>query len=410
MRAPNLLVLNEGEDLADQVERATAILRPRPVVLRCPDLGSLDAILEGRQVDVVIAGPSIGDDQGLRELRRVRTQLHATLVLAFDRWRTGSLRETIRTGALDILRLPAKDDAIADVVAEAIEQAFEQERGDGRDPRGTHTADPPSGTVHAVVSATGGCGKTFFATNLAYHLRCRLQKPTCMVDLDLQFGELSTALRLKPRYTIADLVNPDDGSGDDQLHRLDDYLAVHDTGIRVLAAPTEPAEADAVEGVDVARVIEAARGRFDHVVIDTPASLSEAVLVALEHADRIFAIATLDLPSIRNLAVLLHTFEQLKVPAERVELVLNKVEPDVGIDIGQITRYFPQGFSIVVPYAREVNRSLNMGMPMLAYAPRADVSKVLGEALGRGLSGPGETAEAAAGAGRRLFGRRKRSA
>jgi Flp pilus assembly CpaE family ATPase len=69
--------------------------------------------------------------------------------------------------------------------------------------------------------------------------------------------------------------------------------------------------------------------------------------------------------------------KRLKVPAERVKLVLNKVEPDVGMDVAQITRYFPQGFSVVVPYGREANRALNMGMPLLAFAPRSDVSRAL---------------------------------
>lgn len=408
MRAPKLLVLNASEDLADQVERATAVLRPRPSVARCSDLASLPAALQASPgIDLLIAGPSVGDEEGLRALRRLRGRMaNAGLVLAFDRWRSGSLRETIRTGALDILRLPVKDT----VLAEAIEQALELQRRDELEGGDSNTPAGGSGTVYAVVSATGGCGKTFFAMNLAYHLQTKLQRPTCMIDLDLQFGELSAALRLKPRYTITDIVNGDEILGDDQGRRLHEYLALHDTGIRLLPAPNEPADADAIGAADIGRVLEAARARFDHVVIDTPASLSEAVLVALEHADRIFAIATLDLPSIRNLGVLLNTFSQLKVPSDRVELVLNKVEPDVGIDISQVTRYFPQGFSIVIPYAREVNRSLNMGMPMLAYAPRAEVSKVLSDALGSTLPGGPAASVDAPVAGRWLFGRRKRPA
>ncbi len=134
-------------------------------------------------------------------------------------------------------------------------------------------------------------------------------------------------------------------------------------------------------------MIEAARRKFDYVVIDTPPALSEAVLVALEYADRVFALATLDLPSVRNLGLLLETMQQLKVPADRVKLILNKVEPDVGMDVPQVTRYFPQGFEMVIPYARDVNRSLNMGMPVLASAPHSDVSKVLGAALATVLPG-----------------------
>jgi len=98
------------------------------------------------------------------------------------------------------------------------------------------------------------------------------------------------------------------------------------------------------------------------------------------------------------------------VPTERVKLLLNKVEPDVGIDVAGVSQYFPQGFSMVIPYGREVNRSLNMGQPVLVYAPRGEVSKALAAGLGRTL-GPGRTggdgAEAEHGSTlRRWFGRR----
>jgi MinD-like ATPase involved in chromosome partitioning or flagellar assembly len=78
---------------------------------------------------------------------------------------------------------------------------------------------------------------------------------------------------------------------------------------------------------------------------------------------------------------MLTTLKKLKVPSERVRLLLNKVEPDVGIDVARVEQYFPQGFSMVIPYGREVNRSLNMGQPVLAYAPRGEVSKALAAGL-----------------------------
>jgi pilus assembly protein CpaE len=375
MPVPRLLVLDAGEELAAQVERATASLRPRPEVVGCEGFESFDRLLAERgPFDLLIAGPTVVTGDGLAELRRRRAQMAETsLVLAFARWRSSILRETVRTGALDILRLPVTDGAIADVVEQALETRGERHAGT-TERRGAQRRE---GAVIAVVSATGGCGKTFFSTNLAYYLQSRMGKQTCLIDLDLQFGELSTALRLRPRYTIVDLLSGGDGDGDDLGGRLGEHLARHDTGIQVLAAPEEPADADAVDTTDVARVIEAARARFDYVIVDTPATLSEAVLVALEHAGQVFALATLDLPSVRNLGVLLNTFSQLKIPSKRVHLVLNKVERNVGIDIPQVTKYFPQGFSIVVPYGREVNRSLNMGMPMLAFAPRSEVARVL---------------------------------
>ena len=376
MRNHRLLVLDGTEDLAAQVKEVASALRPRPEVVWCDDFPVAEKVIaETGAFDVIIAGPGASKDSGLQELRRLCSQTPGTkLVLAVDRFRSNSLRDTVRTGALDILRLPVSDDDLL----EAIEQAIEMVRtAPVLVPAGP--AGPPDGrgTVIAVVSASGGCGKTFFATNLAYHLQSRLAKRTCLVDLDLQFGELATALRLKPKHTITDLMAQEETDDEDLARRFEQYLEHHESGISLLAGPEEPAEADDIDGHDVLRVIEAARSRFDYVIIDTPASVSEAVMVALEQADQIFALATLDLPSVRNLGVMLATLKKLKVPSERVTLLLNKVEPDVGIDVARVEQYFPQGFAMTIPYGREVNRSLNMGQPVLAYAPRGDVSKAL---------------------------------
>src|SRR3546814_11654699 len=82
------------------------------------------------------------------------------------------------------------------------------------------TTDGP-GTVYTISSATGGCGKTFYATNLAYFLTRFTQKRVCIVDLDLQFGEVSTALRLRPKYTIFDALQREDTAENDLPAHID---------------------------------------------------------------------------------------------------------------------------------------------------------------------------------------------
>jgi hypothetical protein len=65
------------------------------------------------------------------------------------------------------------------------------------------------------------------------------------------------------------------------------------------------------------------------------------------------------------------------VPTENVRLILNKAESDVGIDIEQVTKLFPQGFESVLPYAKEVSRSINLGMPVMAASPTAEISSLM---------------------------------
>jgi len=203
----------------------------------------------------------------------------------------------------------------------------------------------------------------------------------CIVDLDLQFGEVSTALRLRPRFTIFDALQRDEENESELADHIEEYMVKHDTGIYLLPAPKDPSEADRISPPDVTRIIEAIRSRFDYVIVDTPAALTEIVLAAFDLSDELFTLATLDLPSVRNMGVFLNTLDKLKIPSDHVQLILNKAEKDVGIDIEQITKLFPQGFMSVLPYAREVSKSINVGMPVLGFSPNSEVSRRLADGL-----------------------------
>ncbi|HEV7887441.1 MAG TPA: AAA family ATPase [Acidimicrobiales bacterium] len=343
------------------------------------EVAVVDALVVARdagQYDVLVAGPGLDTRAGLKALGQMQEADPAvSIVLAFDRRPRVSLTSVVRAGAVDLL---TTETSTATAVA-ALERAVRI--AEGRRAAGGGTRPTSKGTVITVASASGGCGKTFFAVNAAYHLMRATGGRACIVDLDLQFGEVSTALRLAPELTLFD-AHERDTAGEARLEdHLDDYLVRHDTGVHVLPAPRDPSEADRVDPQDVLRIIEAARSRFDYVVVDTPAALSEVVLAALDVSELLYVMTTLDVPSVRNLGVFLSTLARLKVPSESIRLVMNKAESGVGMQVDEVARLFPGGFNAVLPYASVVSRSLNQGTPVLASFPTAEVSRKLAAAL-----------------------------
>jgi pilus assembly protein CpaE len=196
-----------------------------------------------------------------------------------------------------------------------------------------------------------------------------------LVDLDLQFGEITTSLRLQPSYTIADVLGQEQDEEIDLTTHIEDYLVQYEDRFWALPAPKEPSQADRITPVEVAKVLDALRTRFDYIVVDTPTALAETVLAAFDLSEHLFVMTTLDLPSVRNLGLFLQTLQKLRISSDNVSLVMNKVEKDIGIDVEQITKLFPQGFRSTLPYAKEVSRSVNMGKPILGANPESDISK-----------------------------------
>ena len=123
------------------------------------------------------------------------------------------------------------------------------------------------GKVITVFSTKGGAGTSMLATSLAVSLTQRSSGPVCLIDADLQFGDAAVMLKLTPRHTIVDAVAALDRIDPNFLGQL---LMTHEpSGLRVLAAPLEPAFADRIGASDMVQIVEMLRTFCSVVVIDT---------------------------------------------------------------------------------------------------------------------------------------------
>src|SRR5205823_1495291 len=125
VHSPKILVLDRGEELVQQVQRAAHQVRPRPEVVSCTRLGSVgDLLANDGPFDVLVAGPSLGTRSGLQRLGLIRDELPGmSVVLAFSRRPDGSLREIVRAGAIDLLQLPVDDKELIESLDRAVELA-----------------------------------------------------------------------------------------------------------------------------------------------------------------------------------------------------------------------------------------------------------------------------------------------
>jgi pilus assembly protein CpaE len=395
-----ILVADRSETLANTVQHAAGVMHHPVEIVTCSRVAEVpEMVTQAGPFDVLLAGSSLMSRAGLARIAAIHDADPAMSVLLVAAGHADvHLADVVRTGAMDLLTSPVRPATLAD----SLERAIERRRLLFPVASGTVPASV-DGATFTVASATGGCGKTFYATNLAYFLAHHTRGRVCIADFDLQFGEVSTALRLRPKYTSFDLVERLDDDALDE--HIEEYLVPHESGVSVLAAPKDPSEADRFSPHEVTRILDALRRRFDYVVVDTPAQLSEIVLAAFDRSDTLLTLATLDLPSVRNMGVFLTTLQRLKIPSENVRLILNKEESNVGIEVDQVEKLFAQGFSSVLPYSREVSRSINLGMPVLAASPGADISRKL--ALGMTpLLPAGIEVASAADEPRRAFGPR----
>jgi pilus assembly protein CpaE len=351
-----------------------------------------DEVREQGPFDILVAGPVFDSHAGMSRLANLRaTSAVPAVVLALGPKPRASLADIVRTGAVELVEYPTSKRQLSNALQRAFDIADVSQSGSGAPMpvvsdtgvvERSHFAE-----VFTVASSSGGCGKTFYATNLACFLAAQTGQRVCLVDLDLQFGEVSTALHLRPRFTISDLLSREPVDEDDLDEHVEEYLEEHELGFSVLAAPFSPADADMIAPKDVYKVMGALRRHFDYIVVDTPAQLSEIVLAAFDHSTHVLCMVTLDLPSIRNMRVFLTTLEKLKINSDAIGVVLNKVEDDIGIDIGDVQEVLDNKIISVLPYSREVMKSINKGRPALVSAAGSDIGKKLATGMQQFLTG-----------------------
>jgi pilus assembly protein CpaE len=337
----------------------------------------LEEVQEQGPFDVLVAGPVFDSHAGMARLAQVRNAGSVpAIVLALGPKPRASMSDIVRTGSVELVEYPTSKRQLSTALQRAFDLADRTSEVGTVVPVVAHSVAierSQFAEVFTVASSSGGCGKTFYATNLACYLASQTGQRVCLVDLDLQFGEVSTALHLRPRFTISDLLAREPVDEDDLDEHIEEYLLEHDLGFSVLAAPFSPAEADMIAPKDVYKVMGALRKRFDYVVVDTPAQLSEVVLAAFDHSTKVLCMVTLDLPSIRNMRVFLSTLEKLRINSDSIGVVLNKVEDDVGIKIQDVQDVLDNKIVSILPYSREVSRSINKGRPALVSAANSDI-------------------------------------
>ncbi len=204
----------------------------------------LEPYLNG-EVVALILGPSCANDGSLSSVERMLTaHREVGAILIAEELTTNLLQQALRAGVKDVLASPADDtqinEAISRVVSGLSSAGASASSGPTND---TYFEDDGEvGQVITVFSTKGGAGKSVIATNLGVALAQRSEKPVCLIDADLQFGDIAVMLKLSPQHTIVDAVS--------SLDRLDaslmqNLLVTHESsGLLILPAPLEPAFAD----------------------------------------------------------------------------------------------------------------------------------------------------------------------
>jgi pilus assembly protein CpaE len=300
------------------------------------------------------------------EIAAIREHTQAPIVLLASGEASALLEEALDADVADVLLLPQ----LTENVVFAIRKASHSGR------RGKEGRAPGNGRVITVFSPKGGTGKTVMATNLSACFAKNAGKRTLLLDLDLQFGDAAIMLGIEPEKTIQDLVT---APGELDPEKLAGYTTRHSSGLDVLPAPIRPEDAELVTEAKLARLMEVAKESYDVIVVDTSPFFHGPMLATLDQTEDLLLVCGLDVPTIKNVRLSLQTLQLLSFPVERVRVVLNRANSNVGMKKGEVEAALESKIRFEVPSDRAVPLAVNRSNPAVLSDPKSDFGRAVRE-------------------------------
>ncbi len=345
--------------------------------------------LKNNNVDLLLLSLEFADPEELLELVYEITgdfpQLEI-LILSQGMESNQLARRLLRAGAFDYIEQPFSEEELVAAVREIVEISRRRQKklSEIVSGPGYGAKRQQIGKIISVFSTKGGVGRSLLAVNLACALRKLTESRVILVDLDLQFGDDAILMDMKPTTMIDTLARDCKQEEYINFDLVDDYIYTHEsTGVDLLAAPSRPEQAEYVEADDVVKILEVLERHYDYVVIDTSTHISEPVMVAMEKADIILLLLTLELPTIKNGRLMLELMDNLGLSKQNVRIVMNRDVPDSELQVEEVEEALGKEIIGCLPsQGNVVMPSIDMGNPVVDSHPESQFSKQLFD-LGR---------------------------
>jgi pilus assembly protein CpaE len=340
-----------------------------------------EQLVDGELPEVLLVGPIAPPQEVFSLAARLDVQCPGISVVLLTDPAPQTWQEAMRAGVRDLLA-PTAD---AGEIRAAVERAGSAAAGRRRVLRPVEETARYTGRVITVASPKGGVGKTTVSTNLAIGLTAAAPQSTVLVDLDVQFGDVASALGLTPEYALPDVAH---GPAAEDTMVLKTFLTQHPSGLYAVCGAESPAAGDTVTGADVTRLLASLAREFRYVVVDTAPGLSEQTLAALDRATDVVMVTSMDVPGVRGLRKELDVLRELcMIPAGR-HVVMNLADAKGGLSVRDVETAIGTGVDVVVPRSAAVPVSTNQGVPIVAGGRKDPAAKELQRLVARFAATP----------------------
>lgn len=271
--------------------------------------------------------------------------------------------------AIDKIRaVPSKADDEATAAADAAARVKLKASDESRE-----------GVLIAVHGLAGGTGATTLAVNLGWELATAGKTPpsVCLLDLDLQFGSISTYLDLPRPDSVFELLTDTESMDSESFGQS---LQMFEDKMHVLTAPSDIIPLDLITPEDIQRLIEMARKHYDYVIVDMPSTLVQWSEVILQAAHIYFATMEIDMRSAQNAMRIKRALQAEDLPFDKLRYVMNRAPKFTDLAGKSRVKRLAESLSISIDLnlpdgGKQIAQSSDHGQPLALGASKNPLRK-----------------------------------
>lgn len=309
-----------------------------------------------------------GTPASIKRFQKLAAATDTPLIAAAYEPPLALVRSLIRSGAHDVVPLPLSLDDLETSIAPLRDEIS------GR----AQSVNAARSKLITVIKSVGGVGATALLGQLGIEFarsEARHGRTVCLLDLDVQFGDLAFQLGLQTSLTIADLIDAGSRLDGDLLRST---TTTHPSGLKVIGAPSTVMPLDAATSDQIFQIIDLAQREFGTVFVDLPANWTNWSLSLLAQSNMVLLFTELSVASLNRAKRQLDLIRAQDLDNIDLRVVVNRFEKGLLKTIKASDVRAALGHDIAYTVANEPNvmrAAIEQGIPISEVKRKSAVGK-----------------------------------
>ena len=226
------------------------------------------------------------------------------------------VRSLVRAGAHDVVPLPLSIEELETSLAPLRDELAKRKSA----------VSTANAKLVSVIKSMGGIGATALVSQLALRFAQSERahgRHACLIDLDVQFGDIAFQLGLQPRLSLMDLLEAGARLDGDLLRAT---VSDHSSGLKVIAAPSDMMPLEGISNDHLMQIVDLATREFGTVFVDLPSNWTNWSLSLVARSDLVLLVTELSVAGINRAKRQLNLLESQDLGNVDIRLIINRFE------------------------------------------------------------------------------------